>query len=164
MPESSSPMENAPKVMEQAGEQAAQAKNTATCIDVEAVPQMLQALTQATPLATVCLDLDANVRLWNPAAQAIYGWSEQEVLGRPVPYIPPHGEDKFQAILDRVLQGEALTGVEVLHTKKDGAIVDMSVCTAPLRDGAGNIRVVMCSTVVIGGLKRQEASLTVLSQ
>ena len=85
MPESSSPMENAPKFTEKAGEQAARAKNTATGIDAEAVPQLLQALTQATPLATVCLDLDANVRLWNPAAQAIYGWSEQEVLGRPVP-------------------------------------------------------------------------------
>ena len=164
MPDSFSRMKKAPKPTGQADEQAAPANNTATDIDADAEPQMLQALTQATPLATVCLDLNANVRLWNPAAQELYGWSEQEVLGRPVPYIPSHDGEKFQATLDRVLLGEVLKGLEAVHTKKDGAFVDVSVHTAPLRDVGGCISGVMIAIVEIGELNRAEESLNVRSQ
>ena len=149
MPDSSRSMKKAPQPTEQAGQLAKQAKNTATDVDIDAVPDMLLALTQATPLATFCLDLDANVRLWNPAAQQIYGWSEQEVLGLPVPYIPYNREDEFRTTLEGVLQGEVLTGVEALHIKKDGDFVDVSVHTAPLRDAGSRINGVMIPSLTL---------------
>ena len=45
----------------------------------------LQALIAAAPLAIIALDQDFCVKLWNPAAARIFGWSEAEVLGRPIP-------------------------------------------------------------------------------
>ena len=69
MPDSTSPMKRAPKFTEQAGEHGTQAKNSATGMEAEAQAQMLQSLTQATPLATACLDLDGNVRLWNQTSR-----------------------------------------------------------------------------------------------
>ena len=45
--------------------------------------QTLGALIQASPLGIIAHDGDAKVQMWNPAAERIFGWSEQEVLGRP---------------------------------------------------------------------------------
>ena len=48
-------------------------------------PDALRALVQASPLAIITLDPPGNVQLWNPAAERLFGWREEEVLGRPYP-------------------------------------------------------------------------------
>ena len=45
----------------------------------------LNALVQAVPLAIVGLDLHGKVISWNPAAERIFGWPQDEVIGRPYP-------------------------------------------------------------------------------
>lgn len=50
--------------------------------------QTLQAVVHASPLAIIVIDPDGTVRMWNPAAQRTFGWSEEEVLGFPLPIIP----------------------------------------------------------------------------
>ena len=50
----------------------------------------LQALIDSSPLALVEFDLDTRIRLWNPAAERIFGWSSEEMLGRGgLPMAPP---------------------------------------------------------------------------
>ena len=57
------------------------------------------ALIDASPLATVTLDLEGRVRSWNPAAERLFGWSGAEVLGRKLPIVPP---ELFERSLDVV--------------------------------------------------------------
>ena len=45
----------------------------------------LKALVQASPAAIVGLDLQGKVISWNPAAERIFGWRQDEVIGRPHP-------------------------------------------------------------------------------
>jgi PAS domain S-box-containing protein len=97
--------------------------------------QTLEALIQASPLAVIVHDPDANVQMWNPAAERIFGWSEQEVLGHPYPLVPEDKQDEFRADLERSLGGEALTGQETRRQSKDGTIIDVGIWTGPLGDG-----------------------------
>ncbi len=50
--------------------------------------QLLQTLVHESPLPIVSLDLDARVTTWNQAATRLFGWTEEEVLGRELPYVP----------------------------------------------------------------------------
>ena len=50
--------------------------------------ERLHALIDGSPVAIVEFDLDAHVRLWNPAAERIFGWSPAEILGQRLPMVP----------------------------------------------------------------------------
>ena len=98
----------------------------------------LQAVIQSSPLAIYTLDAASTVRSWNPAAEALYGWRAEEVIGRSLPTITHDLGDHLQ-LRDRVLRGEALRGVEVTRRKKDGTPVTLSLSVAPLHDASGQV-------------------------
>ncbi len=101
--------------------------------------QMLQTLIQASPIAIVTVNTDVKVTMWNPAAERLFGWSEREVLGQPLPTIPEDKQEEFRAQLQNELQGLTQTGLEVKRQKKDGSAIDVSLWTAPLSDGVGTV-------------------------
>ncbi len=121
--------------------------------------QTLQALIEASPLAIIALDLDGKVKMWNPAAEQIFGWSEEEVIGHFNPVIPKEKEDEFKKLLRDVLQGKALSGIEVSRQKKDGSQIDLSLSSASLRDAKGHIRGVMGILADMTDRKQAEAAL-----
>ncbi|WP_017717886.1 PAS domain S-box protein [Kamptonema formosum] len=99
----------------------------------------LQALIEAAPVAINILDLQGRVQLWNPAAERIFGWSSQEVKGRPLRVVPEDKLDELTGVLETVFQGEAVTGWETQRRRKDGTLIDVCISTAPLRDAKGKI-------------------------
>ncbi len=119
----------------------------------------LRALIQASPLAIAALDLDGNVRMWNPAAERIFGWRESEVLGRPLPSVPADRQDEFRAFRQRVLQGETLAGVQVRRQKRDGSFLNIEFWTAPLHDARGNLTGIMGIMADVTERKRTEERL-----
>ncbi|MBI5050001.1 MAG: PAS domain S-box protein [Nitrospirae bacterium] len=121
--------------------------------------QILQSLINASPLAIIAIDPDGNVILWSPAAERIFGWSEQEVLKRPNPIVPEEKQDEFRAFRQRIFQGESFSGVEVRRQKKDRSLIDVSLSTAPLYAAAGNIIGAMAAIEDISERKQIEKSL-----
>ncbi|HEU4758775.1 MAG TPA: PAS domain S-box protein [Dehalococcoidia bacterium] len=101
--------------------------------------ETLRALIQASPVAICALDPDGNVTMWNPAAERIFGWSEEEVLGRPLPTIPEGKEEEHRALRQLAAGGGASTELEVQRRRKDGSLIDISLSTAPLRDPLGAV-------------------------
>jgi PAS domain S-box-containing protein len=99
----------------------------------------LTALIQASPMGITVLDPDGRVQLWNPAAERIYGWREDEVLGRPLPTIPPDKQDEHRSFCRQVLDGHAFTTLEVVRRRKDGSLIDISLSTAALKDARGRV-------------------------
>src|SRR5204863_969829 len=51
--------------------------------------ERLEQLTEATSDAIIVTDRDMRLLAWNRGAEQLYGWSRQEVLGRPLPFVPP---------------------------------------------------------------------------
>ena len=121
--------------------------------------QTLQALIQASPLAILTMDLQGNVRTWNPAAERTFGWSEQEALGRPNPIIPEDRQNEFRALLDAVLQGNLFSKAETRRGRKDGSLIDVSLSTAAMRNATGDIIGVMSMLDDITERKRAEEAL-----
>lgn len=119
--------------------------------------QTLQALIQASPLAIIALDPQGNVTMWNSAAEHMFGWKQQEVLGRLLPSVPDDKQKEFRLLRESVLRGESFTGVEVRRQKRDGSSIDISISTAPLRDRQGNISGIMGVVADITQRKRTEA-------
>ncbi len=119
----------------------------------------LQAVVAASPLAIFTVDYDARVGMWNPAAERIFGWSEDEVRGRTVPFVPEGLERVFESLRERVRRGESLSGLDVWLRRKDGSPVDVSLWTAPLRDADGQVLGAMVEIADIAERKRAEETL-----
>ncbi len=104
----------------------------------------LRALFEAAPLALYDIDTQGRVkRLWNPAAEALFGWRREEVLGRPLPFIPEDRKKEFEALFEEVLRGRTVVGTELLRVCKDGSEVYIELSAVPLYDRHGEVTGVM---------------------
>jgi PAS domain S-box-containing protein len=102
--------------------------------------QRLQALIDASPVALVEFDVDTCIRLWNPAAERIFGWAREEMIGRGgLPMAPAHKRDESEGLWARVIAGETINDLETVRQRKDGALVAVSIAAAPVRDGYGRV-------------------------
>ena len=88
---------------------------------LQAANNRLRTLVQASPLAIIALDLKGRVISWNPAAERMFGWSQAEVMGRPLPTIPPGQEEASQALDQQTLEGANLLGLELRRQRRDGS-------------------------------------------
>jgi len=119
----------------------------------------LQALIEASPLAIITLGLDGTVKSWNPAAEQIFGWSPEEAIGRFNPIVPKEKENEFKGLVKALLQGKVFSNLEVSRQRKNGSRVDVSLSTAPLRDGQGHIRGIVGILADMTVQKRAEEAL-----
>ena len=103
----------------------------------------LRAMIEASPLAVVTIGADEKVTMWNAAAQRIFGWSEEEVLGQPPPYVPGDKQTEFRLLHEQRMRGENASGLELRRQRKDGSLIDVKLWTVPLRDTASRIVGVM---------------------
>jgi PAS domain S-box-containing protein len=101
--------------------------------------ERLRGVLDASPLAIVELNADAEVSFWNPAAEALYGWSPGEVEGRRPRFSRPEEQRDFEAHLLHVMAGEPLHNLALVRRRKDGTLVNVSVSMAPLRDESGQV-------------------------
>jgi len=121
------------------------------------ISETLKAIIQASPVAVVATDTQGYVKMWNPAAERIFGWSEQEALGHRVPWVGQEHEVEFHKILAAILKGDSLSDLELRRRKKDGSPIDISMSTAPLRDSAGEIAGIMSVVADVTERKRAES-------
>ena len=90
-------------------------------------------------VASVVLAPDSTVRFWNAAAERLFGWSSEEVLGRPLPLIPPDRMDEHMHLRQRTLRGKGFSQRRVTRLAKDGTPIEVSLSTWPIRDAGGRV-------------------------
>jgi PAS domain S-box-containing protein len=90
--------------------------------------------------AIVTKDLNAIITSWNKGAERVYGYTSDEVIGKPVTILmPPERYDEEPAILERIRRGERIEHYESVRRRKDGSLIDISLTVSPLKDAAGNV-------------------------
>ena len=122
--------------------------------------ERLHAVIESSPLAIMELDLRTRVIRWNPAAERIFGWTRDEMLGRTdLPMVPDSKQDESDRLAAKVRAGEAYSDVESVRQRKDGMLIDVAIAAAPVRDAGGFVVSHMCVYSDISERKLQEADL-----
>jgi PAS domain S-box-containing protein len=120
----------------------------------------LAAIVESSDEAIIGKTLDGIVTSWNQGAQRIFGYSPDEMIGRPVALlIPTEQAAEEPTILEMVARGEVMR-FDAVRRRKDGELVDVAVTISPIRDAAG--RVVAVSKVArdITDRRRAEEALS----
>jgi PAS domain S-box-containing protein len=96
--------------------------------------EMLTAVIDASPVAIICLSADKRVIVWSRAAEQIFGYKAEEVLGKEYMLVPPGdaSEAEYGNLFARALAGETLRGISVRRRHKDGTVIDISFDAAPM--------------------------------
>ena len=100
----------------------------------------LAAIVESSDDAIISKDLNGRILTWNAGAERLFGYREQEVIGRPITLIIPHSHlNEETMILQRIRDGERIDHYETVRQRKDGSLLDISLTVSPIRDGLGNI-------------------------
>ena len=98
------------------------------------------AVVASSPSAIVAADLDGTIIAWNPAAEAMTGFSAADALGADILSTAPDGERQEAArLLSLVRGGETVSNRQVKRLRADGSTIIGSLTLAPIRDTNGEI-------------------------
>ncbi|WP_316173312.1 MULTISPECIES: PAS domain S-box protein [unclassified Bradyrhizobium] len=90
--------------------------------------------------AIVTLSLDGTITAWNPAAEAMLGYSAEEAVGRLADFlVPPERMAEAQDLLARMARGERIQHFETVRIRKDGELVQVSLSVSPIKSPTGQI-------------------------
>ena len=100
----------------------------------------LVSIVEASDDAIIGVLLDGVVASWNAGAKAMFGYSVEEMIGRPISILtPPDRSAETENILEKLQGGERLTNFETVRAKKDGTPIHVSLTVSPVKDEAGKI-------------------------
>ena len=126
--------------------------------------ERFRGLVAASPVAIVEVDVEEKVRLLNPAAERLFGWTEAEVRGKPLPWVPECTQVEADALSRSSLRGETCGGVELVRQRKDGSPIDLQLWSAPLLDDGGRARGMIGLFVDLTKQKEAERALSAAAQ
>ena len=126
----------------------------------ELAPYWLSAIIESADDAIISKTLEGIITSWNKGAERIFGYTAEEIIGKPVTILIPEDHlDEEPAILARLRAGERIEHYETVRVRKDGALVNISLTVSPIKNPDG--RVIGASKVArdITGSRRAEAML-----
>ncbi len=109
-------------------------------LDREEARQLLAAIVQSSDAAIISKDLNGIVTSWNQAAERVFGYTAEEMIGRPIGILAaPDREDEMPLILERIRNGERIEQYETVRRRKDGRLLNISLTVSAIRNDAGEI-------------------------
>ncbi|HEY5016895.1 MAG TPA: PAS domain S-box protein, partial [Streptosporangiaceae bacterium] len=88
--------------------------------------------------AIIAVGADRTVTVWNPAAEAMFGWAAAEVAGKEPPFIPDELMAEHNAVLERVAGGGQVS-FATRRIRKDGSLVDLRIDASALLGDGGQL-------------------------
>lgn len=104
------------------------------------VRSLLAAIVESSVDAIASMTMDGIVTSWNSGAEAIYGYTAEEMIGRHVSVLyPPDRTVELEPILAQIRRGRQVHHFETQRVRKDGTVIDMSLSVSPIRGEGGAI-------------------------
>ena len=106
----------------------------------------LAAIVESSNDAIIGKTLDGVITSWNAAAEQLYGYAAEEVIGRHISLIAPNERtEELAEIMSKLKRGERVIHLETVRVRKDGERLDVSLTISPIRDAGG--RLIGASTI-----------------
>ena len=100
----------------------------------------LAAIVEGTDDGIIGKDLSGTVLSWNKAAEAIYGYTAEEMIGKNISIIvPPEDSWEVSFILEQLGRGKRIERMETVRRRKDGKLVEVSLTISPIHDDLGHV-------------------------
>jgi PAS domain S-box-containing protein len=104
------------------------------------ISQRLAAIVESSDDAIISKTLDGTITSWNNAATRIFGYTAEEIIGKPIrTLIPPDRQNEEDAIIERISRGDRVEHYETIRLRKDGKSIDISLTVSPIRDAQGKV-------------------------
>jgi diguanylate cyclase (GGDEF)-like protein/PAS domain S-box-containing protein len=133
-------------------------------LQVDEARAWLDASVTMSPAAIVVMDKEWRVRLWNPAAEKLFGWRESEVRGSIAPHIPPERREAFAMLVDRmVVGGETMIEHEEVRSGRNGELQEVAIASSAMFDEHGELTGLMGLITDISARKESERRLRQLA-
>jgi PAS domain S-box-containing protein len=89
--------------------------------------QRIASIVESSDDAIISKGLNGVITTWNRGAERLFGYSAEEVIGKPATIlIPPSRRDEEPAILERLRHGERIERYETIRMCKHGSQIDIS--------------------------------------
>ena len=119
----------------------------------------LASIVESSNDAVIGLDENSRIESWNRAAEALYGYSAAEMLGKPVTTLQPESHTQGDSgLVARIRRGERIAHFETQRRHKDGRLIDVSLTVSPIYDDTGKVVGASKTARDIGDRKRAEAA------
>ena len=100
----------------------------------------LAAIVESSEDAIVSKDLNGIVQTWNKAAERIFGYTAEEMVGRHIStIIPPDRLTEEDHVLSNIRAGRSIEHFETIRRRKDGTLIDISLTVSPIKTPNGVI-------------------------
>ncbi len=122
--------------------------------------QTLASMVESSADAVITKSLDGIITSWNRGAEQIYGYSANEILGKPISILePPILVEETKELVELIKQKDRIHHYETLRLRKDGKIVNVSLTLSPILDASENISAVLIIARDITKSKEAEEKL-----
>ncbi|HEX8852509.1 MAG TPA: PAS domain S-box protein, partial [Pyrinomonadaceae bacterium] len=106
----------------------------------ELAPYWLSSIIESAEDAIISKTLEGIITSWNKGAERIFGYTSDEVVGKPITIlIPKELQSEEPVILARIRSGERISHYETVRRRKDGTLLNISLTVSPIRDADGRI-------------------------
>jgi PAS domain S-box-containing protein len=96
---------------------------------------LLAAIVNSSDDAIIGKTTDGMITTWNPAAEHMYGYTAEEIIGQPITVLcPPDRVSEIHEILSKIRSGERVSYHETTRQRKDGTTFPVSVTISPVWD------------------------------
>ncbi|GLI53122.1 PAS domain S-box protein [Thermodesulfovibrio yellowstonii] len=106
---------------------------------IEELKSYLESLIQSSADAIIATDMDNIVTAWNKGAENIFGYTNEEVIEKPLPIVPDFLREMEKIYFERIKNDEILKDIETIMVTKEGKLIEVSLTMSPIKSSNGEI-------------------------
>ena len=120
----------------------------------------LAAIIESSTDAIMSGSLDLTYTSWNQGAERMFGYTAEEVIGKPITLLMPEDQQaEALEIVDQVVHQDRVVQLETVRHREDGGEVHVAFTYSPIRDSSGKTVGISAIGQDVTERKRAEAAI-----